>query len=52
MCLPIPTGTKNFFCRFHFGVLPVGSRQEERGFFPAWRHFVHKMEWTTSVIEI
>lgn len=33
MCLPIPTGTKNFFCRFHFGVLPVGSRQEERGFF-------------------
>lgn len=33
MSLPIPTGSKDFYFRFHAGVLPVGSRQEERGFF-------------------
>lgn len=34
--LPVPTGTKDFFFRFHTGVLPVKARQEERGFFLPW----------------
>lgn len=31
--LPVPTGSKDFFFRFHVGVLPVMARQESRGFF-------------------
>lgn len=31
--LPIPTGSKDLFFRFHTGVLPPKARQEERGFF-------------------
>lgn len=31
--LPIPTGSKDFFFRFHTCILPTKARQEERGFF-------------------
>lgn len=39
--MPVPTATRDVFFRFHAGILPVKTRQADRGFFVPWSTGCH-----------